>query len=152
MSDDSPKLNNDKIEVKSLGNELQNMIANHKKMINKNTLSRLKRIPSAGNNCGWFELFVDMIKDYRKHTYKLISDSTIITLIFSVLYIISPIDIIPDGIGIVGLLDDMAIIAYTIRTCYEELCAYKLWLATRDLSLKEAQKIIMETISENNDL
>ncbi len=137
---------------KSFGSEIADMIAAYKDSINIHTMSRLSRIPDAGNNIGTIELFFDMIKDYRKNKYKLISDSTIITLIGSVLYVLSPIDIIPDGIGIVGLLDDLAVIAFAIRTCYEELCAYKLWLATRDLPLKEAYRLIKETMSEYDEI
>lgn len=136
---------------KKLGTEISDMIAAYKSSINIHTMSRISRIPDSGNNRGTIELFFEMIGDYRKNKYKLISESTIITFILSIVYVISPIDIIPDGIGIVGLLDDMAVIAFAIRSCYEELCAYKLWLATRDLPLKEAYRLIKETMSEYED-
>ncbi len=135
-------------------NDIVDIIARHKKGINKDTLSRINCIPNVSNargRIGNVELFFDMIKDYRKNTYKLISLSTILTLIGSLLYVVLPYDIMPDSMGIVGFLDDFVIIAYALRTGYEELCAYKLWLVTRDLSAKEAQKIIDMVMAEYNE-
>jgi hypothetical protein len=136
---------------KSFGSEIMDIIASHKGSINIHTMSRLNMIPDTDNHVGSIEMFFDMIKDFRKGKYKLISASTIITLIGSVLYVLSPVDIIPDGIGIVGLLDDFAVIAFAVRTCYEELCAYKLWLVTRDLPVNEAYKLIKKTMSDYNE-
>ncbi|MGN1318823.1 MAG: YkvA family protein [Lachnospirales bacterium] len=134
----------------SLGSEIFDMIESYRSSIDIHTMSRLKRIPNV-NNIGNFELFWNMLRDSKSGKYKLISQATVITFIGSILYVISPVDIIPDSMGIVGLLDDMAVIAYAIRSLYEELCAYKLWLATRDLSLKDAHKLIVDIMSEFED-
>lgn len=126
---------------------ISDIIASHKKEFTRGTISRLNMIPNVENNDGAIRLFIDMIRDYRKGSYKLLSLSTLLTLIGSLIYIISPIDVIPDSIFVVGALDDLAVVAFAIRTCYEEVCAYKLWLATRDLSVKEAEKIINRAMS-----
>jgi uncharacterized membrane protein YkvA (DUF1232 family) len=57
----------------------------------------------------------------------------------------------PDSMGIVGFLDDLVVIAYALRTGYEELCAYKLWLVTRDLTAKKAQEIIDMVMAEYSE-
>lgn len=139
------------IGIKEFGSELLDMIAIHKGSINIHTMSRLNMIPDGREKIGVIELFFDMIRDSRKNEYKLVSASTFITLLGSVLYVISPLDIIPDRLGIVGLLDDFAVIAFAVRTIYEELCAYKLWLVTRDLPVNEAYKLIKKTMAEYKD-
>lgn len=136
-------------------NDIVDIIARHKKSIDKNTMSRIGSIPSvsgARGRIGNVELFFDMIRDYRKKTYKLISLSTILTLAGSLVYVFLPYDVMPDSMGIVGFLDDLVVIAFALRTGYEELCAYKLWLVTRDLSAKEAQKIIDMVMAEYNEI
>lgn len=135
-------------------NDIVDIIARHKKRITRETMSRIGCIPNVSSDRGRIgnvELFLDMIRDYRKKTYKLISTSTILTLIGSLLYVFFPYDVMPDSMGIVGFLDDLVVIAFALRTGYEELCAYKLWIVTRDLSAKEAQKIIDMVMAEYNE-
>ncbi len=147
-------MNKSKDENKNRIENIVDIIARYKNRINKDTMSRISCIPSIKNGrkkIGNIELFFDMIKDYRKKSYKLISLSTILTLIGSVLYLLFPYDVMPDSMGIVGFLDDFVIIAFALRTGYEELCAYKLWLVTRDLSSKEAQQIIDMVMAEFNE-
>lgn len=131
---------------------LSDIIAAYKKSIDHNTFSRLNLIPNSGKGESVFSLFRDMLHDSKKGNYKLLSLSTVITFIGTLLYVVSPVDIIPDSIGIVGVLDDMAVIAYAIRIIYEELCAYKLWLATRDLPVERAERIIKKTMTKYNEI
>lgn len=127
------------------------IIAKYKGNLNFNAMSRLGHIPSPGKKLSNRELFFDMISDYRKKKYHLISLSTILALIGSVIYVLFPYDVMPDSMGVVGFLDDIVVIAFALHTGYDELCAYKLWLVTRDLSVKQAQKIIDQVMNEFNE-
>jgi uncharacterized membrane protein YkvA (DUF1232 family) len=48
-----------------------------------------------------------------------------ITVIIALLYIISPIDLIPDAIPLLGMLDDVLVAGYALRQISEELARYK---------------------------
>ncbi|MGE3538727.1 MAG: YkvA family protein [Candidatus Tectimicrobiota bacterium] len=48
-----------------------------------------------------------------------------ITLIIALLYIISPIDLIPDALPFVGLLDDVLVAGYALKQVAAELERYK---------------------------
>jgi uncharacterized membrane protein YkvA (DUF1232 family) len=48
-----------------------------------------------------------------------------IILIIALLYIISPIDLIPDVIPFVGMLDDVLVAGYAIKQVADELERYK---------------------------
>jgi uncharacterized membrane protein YkvA (DUF1232 family) len=48
-----------------------------------------------------------------------------ITLIIALLYIVSPIDLIPDGIPFLGMLDDVLVAGYAIKQVAAELERYK---------------------------
>jgi len=53
-----------------------------------------------------------------------------ITLIIALLYIISPIDLIPDAIPFVGMLDDVLVAGYAIKQVADELERYKKTVST----------------------
>jgi uncharacterized membrane protein YkvA (DUF1232 family) len=74
-----------------------------------------------------FLLLLEMIKDIVTSKYKNISGKTKLLLIGTVLYVISPIDAIPDIIPFAGWIDDMGVISYTIGTLKEEIKKYKDW-------------------------
>ena len=131
---------------------LNDIISEYKKSLTRQTMQRLNCIPDVNKREGIIGLFFEMISDYKKNNYKLLSLSTILTLIGALVYVISPVDVIPESIFVVGCLDDLAVIAFALRTCYEEVCAYKLWLATRDLPAKDAIKIIKQTMSDYRDI
>ena len=48
-----------------------------------------------------------------------------VTLIIALLYIISPLDVIPDGIPLLGMLDDVLVAGYAIKQVASELERYK---------------------------
>ena len=53
-----------------------------------------------------------------------------ITMIIALLYIVSPIDLIPDAIPFVGLLDDVLVAGYALKQIADELARYKKTLPT----------------------
>jgi len=64
--------------------------------------------------------------------YKMLRDpnfqldhGTKITLIIALLYIISPVDVIPDGIPFLGVLDDVLVAGYALRQAAVELERYR---------------------------
>lgn len=54
-----------------------------------------------------------------------IEKNTKIVLIIALLYIVSPIDLIPDSIPFIGLLDDILVAGYAIRQTAAELERYR---------------------------
>jgi uncharacterized membrane protein YkvA (DUF1232 family) len=51
-------------------------------------------------------------------------------LIIALLYIISPIDLIPDAIPFLGMVDDVLVAGYTLRQAAAELERYRQTVAT----------------------
>lgn len=65
-----------------------------------------------------------IIKDKEKFKP---SSTTIALIIGTLLYVISPIDMIPDALPAIGFLDDAAIIAATVEKIKVEIEKYKEW-------------------------
>lgn len=72
------------------------------------------------------KLLLELMKDWKEGEYKDLSKSTAIMIIISLIYLVSPIDIIPDFL-MGGFVDDAAVIAYVIKNISEELNVYKEW-------------------------
>ncbi|MDQ0198353.1 YkvA family protein [Neobacillus ginsengisoli] len=86
-----------------------------------------KRKGTLGEAWDKLQLFLELIKSYSKGEYKNVSNSTLLTVIGAVLYFVSPIDVIPDFIVGIGIVDDAAVIGYTIKKVSKELDEYKKW-------------------------
>jgi uncharacterized membrane protein YkvA (DUF1232 family) len=74
-----------------------------------------------------FKLLLSLIFDYWKGNYRDVPWWAISTVVFTFLYIVNPIDIIPDFIPVVGHLDDMAVLAICLYLTENELFHYKEW-------------------------
>ena len=81
---------------------------------------------------GWLikdlRLFVPLIKDYRKGVYPKFPFLSFVGIAFTVAYIISPIDLIPDYIIGFGQIDDAAVLGFCLYLLKKDLQKYKQWL------------------------
>ncbi len=97
-----------------------------------------KAIKKAGEKKGnlgeaWnkLQLFIELVKAYTKGEYNNVSRATIITVIGSILYFVSPLDLIPDFIFGLGIVDDAAVIGFTLKKISGELDEFKKWKQSR---------------------
>lgn len=98
--------------------KLQKLIKNAKKIAEKNTT--LKELWSD------IKITLELTKDWVKGEYKEISKGSVVLIIGGLLYLVNPIDIIPDFL-LGGFLDDAAVLAYVFKKVAEELVVYKEW-------------------------
>jgi uncharacterized membrane protein YkvA (DUF1232 family) len=70
--------------------------------------------------------------DDVKLAYQMLRDPTFqlergkkITVIIALLYLISPIDLIPDAVPFLGMLDDVLVADYALKQIADELACYK---------------------------
>ena len=68
-----------------------------------------------------------MLKDWWRGAYRQLPWWCIGVLIFTLLYVLSPIDLIPDWIPVIGLLDDVTLMYLCYKVIEGEIEKYKGW-------------------------
>ncbi len=86
------------------------------------------------------QLLSRMIKAAVSGEYNGIPNSTVVAGVAVFIYFLSPIDLIPDVIPIIGLLDDAALLAWFMASIKTELDKFKAWEATRPAQATAAQE------------
>lgn len=71
-----------------------------------------------------FQLLIAMCKDTFSKKYKM-DKWNLSVIIGTIVYVISPLDAIPDLVPILGWIDDVTIIGYAVAKLSEEISKYK---------------------------
>ncbi len=87
----------------------------------------LKKIPNVGNILSDIPLLVSMVKSYVSGEYREVPYNMIVGVIATLLYVISPIDLIPDVIPVAGFADDAMAVAFCVKMNHDDLEKYKSW-------------------------
>lgn len=74
-----------------------------------------------------FRLTWNLLQDYWSGDYKAIPWKLAASVGFAVTYLVSPLDIIPDFLPLLGFTDDAAVFALVISSFQSELDTYKEW-------------------------
>lgn len=74
-----------------------------------------------------FKMLFSMLRDYTSKNYTQVPWYTISAIGAVLLYVISPLDLIPDFIPFVGYLDDATVLAFCLNLVHKDLMLYKVW-------------------------
>ena len=73
---------------------------------------------------------VRMVRRYISGEYRAIPSSTIISGLAVLLYVLSPIDLIPDFIPVLGFLDDLSLVSWFVGKFHVEITRFQDWEQT----------------------
>ncbi|MDO5725863.1 MAG: DUF1232 domain-containing protein [Tissierellia bacterium] len=71
--------------------------------------------------------FLNLLNDSVHGLYKNISKKAVFLIAIGILYLVNPIDLIPDAIPILGFTDDIAVINLIFKNVEQELNNYTYW-------------------------
>ncbi|MGB9824076.1 MAG: YkvA family protein [Candidatus Hydrothermia bacterium] len=78
------------------------------------------------------ETLFELLKDYYKGEYTAIPWRSVALAVFAFLYLINPIDLIPDLSGPLGFIDDLAIIGSVLASLADDVRRYKKWKQSKE--------------------
>lgn len=73
------------------------------------------------------QLMLSLVKDYWQRDYRQLPYWTLSAIAFTLLYIANPLDLIPDALPGVGLVDDAAVLSVCLLMVEQDLYDYKAW-------------------------
>ena len=81
---------------------------------------------------------VRLVRSYVTGNYRDISTSTIVSGLAVLLYVLSPIDLVPDFIPVLGFLDDLSLVSWFVGKFQGEIIRFREWEQTSQASSLEA--------------
>ena len=88
---------------------------------------KMKKIPAIGKTLSGVPLTIAMVKAWITKEYTEVSPKVIACLVGAILYLVKKKDLIPDNIPIIGLADDLGVMALALKMCEPELKAFSQW-------------------------
>lgn len=88
---------------------------------------KLRVIPKAGDTLAIIPSLVSLVRNYAKKEYSEIPIGSIVAIISALIYVLSPIDIIPDVIPGAGYIDDALVIATCMKLVKADVDEYLEW-------------------------
>ncbi len=71
---------------------------------------------------------------WTQRSYRQVSGASLALLVAALLYFVTPLDVIPDTLGAIGFVDDVAIIETAVNAVRAELNQFRDWEETQALS------------------
>ena len=75
-------------------------------------------------------LVVRLVAAYVSGSYRQVATETIVSGVAVLLYVLSPVDVVPDFIPVLGFMDDVALISWFTDKFRAELDRFKAWEQT----------------------
>jgi uncharacterized membrane protein YkvA (DUF1232 family) len=73
------------------------------------------------------KLLLSVVKDYLAGKYRVIPWGVIASIVFSLIYVLNPLDLVPDILPIIGQVDDVAVMGAVLLMVEQDLHKYKTW-------------------------
>ena len=73
------------------------------------------------------QLLIAIIKDYWSGAYRQIPYGSIASMVFTLIYVLNPFDLVPDMLPLIGQLDDVAVMGACLILVEQDLHKYKEW-------------------------
>lgn len=81
---------------------------------------------------------VRLVRRYASGDYRQVSNATIVSGLAVLLYVLSPIDLIPDFIPVIGFLDDLSLVSWFVGKFQDEIIKFQEWEKAKDGDLTDA--------------
>ena len=73
------------------------------------------------------KLLIAIVKDYWGGAYRHVPYGVIASVVFTLVYVLNPFDLMPDVLPVIGQLDDVAVMSACLMLIEQDLHKYKDW-------------------------
>lgn len=73
------------------------------------------------------QTFIRLVKAYINGSYRDVANKSLLVGVAVLLYLVTPLDVIPDFIPVIGLLDDISLMAWFISAFQNEITKFQTW-------------------------
>jgi uncharacterized membrane protein YkvA (DUF1232 family) len=78
----------------------------------------------------YFQAMLRLIRAYSQGSYRDVPESTMVVIIAAIIYVVNPLDVIPDALPALGFLDDATVLALAVRRTRQTLDDFMAWETT----------------------
>jgi uncharacterized membrane protein YkvA (DUF1232 family) len=75
----------------------------------------------------YFQAMLRLIRAYSEGKYRDVPESTLVVIIAAIIYVVNPLDVIPDALPALGFLDDATVLALAVRRSRQTLDDFMAW-------------------------
>ncbi len=99
----------------------------------EDAIGKLNVIPRGpfGESWPYLLAMVRLLRDYHRAEYRDIAAPKLIAIISAIIYFVSPFDVIPDYVPVLGHIDDAFVVGLALKTVRAELDAFMAWETSR---------------------
>ena len=95
----------------------------------------MQNIPFIGDKLSMLPVMISFVKSYVKNEYREAPVTVPVSIVAALLYLISPKDIVPDKIPVLGLADDIAVIYFAWKYVKNDIELYQDWRKENGLEI-----------------
>lgn len=92
---------------------------------------KLKWIPFVRQELKMIPILISMVRSYWKKDYTRVPRRTMLAIVSALIYFLSPIDVIPDWIPVLGQIDDALVVATCWKLVNKDVEDYRQWQKER---------------------
>ena len=88
---------------------------------------KLKHIPVVGGILSEIPTLISLVKAFIEKKYLEIPIGSVIAIVGALIYFLSPVDLIPDLLPAIGLVDDAAVLTLAFKLVHDDVVEFKDW-------------------------
>ncbi|MES2797712.1 MAG: YkvA family protein [Bacteroidota bacterium] len=118
-------------------------VAGNSFLILKLIRDALQKASASGGSKGMVDLILSkitllgrLLKAYVQGNYRELPIETLLKILASFIYFISPIDLLPDFLPVLGLTDDLALLVWVVNGIDSDLKKFEEWEKTGAVEIK----------------
>lgn len=99
----------------------------------KRRLQKILSLKAFSDQKKKLKLFIEILRNYQKGEYKEIPWRSITAISFTLLYIVNPLDVVPDVLPFVGYVDDLSVFMALLSLAEKDLDEFETWKAEQEI-------------------